>query len=112
LQPPFRGNCMNWVLGHIAYNRGPVLDALRVECLPERDGLARYARESEAITGDDEGVLPLDELLATLDKLQARTGEALLWATDAELASTAGPTGRQRTVASQVHSCTSTRRIM
>jgi uncharacterized damage-inducible protein DinB len=102
LQPPFRGNCMNWVLGHIAHNRGLVLDVLKAEHLPEHDRLARYARESEAITSDEQGALPLQELLATLDQQQARTGEALLRATDAELARTTGPTGRQRTVASAV----------
>jgi len=27
LQPPFRGNCLNWVLGHIAANHDKVLAA-------------------------------------------------------------------------------------
>ena len=27
LQPPFRGNCLNWVLGHIAANRDKILAA-------------------------------------------------------------------------------------
>jgi hypothetical protein len=30
-QPPFRGDCMNWVLGHIAENRDKVLLALEQE---------------------------------------------------------------------------------
>ena len=25
LQPSFRGNCLNWILGHIVFSREPVL---------------------------------------------------------------------------------------
>ena len=43
-QPPFRGNCLNWILGHLASNRDVILRSLGVE---PTFGVAgeRYAKE-------------------------------------------------------------------
>ncbi len=70
LQPPFRGNCLNWVLGHIIVSRIEILD--RVSSSPpgwDKEDLARYERQSEPIT-QAEQALPLERLLAALDRSQ------------------------------------------
>src|SRR5215469_18896720 len=70
LQPPFRGNCLNWVLGHIIVSRNGILNRLGSSSLGwDKEDLARYARRSEPIT-QAEQALPFDRLLATLDRSQ------------------------------------------
>ena len=78
MQPPFRGNCMNWVVGHIASNRDQVLEALGEEPVMGSDAV-RYKRESEPLLNAEEGqgVLQLEELLARLDTGQERIASAL-----------------------------------
>jgi uncharacterized damage-inducible protein DinB len=84
-QPPFRGNCLNWVLGHMAGNRDVILQALAAQ--PVMGAAAsRYERESEPITGDGPGVLPLGELLAILGQSQEALADALGRATEEDLA--------------------------
>ena len=75
-QPPFRGNCLNWVVGHIANSRDTILHTLGAEPVLGEAG-ARYARESDPITGDGPGVLPLEELLAVLARSQEAIAQAL-----------------------------------
>jgi len=66
IQLPFRGNCMNWLVGHLVTNRYNVLKLLGAELPAGAERLARYARESEPIQADSEGVLPLAELIELL----------------------------------------------
>ena len=69
-------NCLNWVLGHIAGSRDQVLGMLgEVPLLGE--AAARYRRESDPVTGDGPGVLPLERLLAVLGEGQGRIAAAL-----------------------------------
>ena len=70
LQLPFRGNCMNWVVGHIVTNRHNVLKLLDGERPEEAERVERYTRESQPVSRADEGVLPLSELLDLLDDAQ------------------------------------------
>lgn len=71
LQPPFRGNCLNWVLGHIVSGRKTVLTLLG-EDLPWTDALsARYNRNTEPITSTEQA-LPLEQLLGYLEESQTR----------------------------------------
>jgi hypothetical protein len=77
LQPPFRGNCLNWIVGHIAVNRDNVLRLLGEQPVMDADGV-RYRRESDPIVdGADEGILPLDELLDRLARSQEQLSAAL-----------------------------------
>ena len=77
LQPGMRGNCLNWVLGHIALNRLRLLDLLgEKSILSERD-TSRYRSGSEPITVDGEGVLRLETLLDSLEHAQGRVAAAL-----------------------------------
>jgi hypothetical protein len=67
LQPAFRGNCANWVLGHITGERGYMLDLLGVESLIDKRDYAMYERDSAPITGPDSPHLPMARLLADFD---------------------------------------------
>lgn len=71
IQLPFRANCMNWVVGHLITNRLSVFKLLGVQDIPfDVSSLERYKRESEPIHADSEGVLPLEQLIATLEQSQ------------------------------------------
>ena len=75
LQPPFRGNNLNWVLGHIIAGRSTALALLDGEPVWTKEEAAPYTQESEPITADD--AFPLEKLVADLDETQERLDEAL-----------------------------------
>jgi len=72
LQPPFRGNCMNWVLGHIAETRNSLLKTLGEEPMMTPAECARYGHGSEPVCAGGEGVIKLERLLAMLQHSQDR----------------------------------------
>lgn len=71
LQPPMRGNCMNWVLGHIADNRDTVLQQLGQVPLMSAEQKKRYGYGSEPVCADGDDVLDLNQLLGMLQRSQA-----------------------------------------
>jgi len=85
LQLPFRGNCLNWVIGHIISSRDEVLAALGEP--PVLDGAATecYRRTSDPVTQDGAQVLPLEDLLGKLGQSQERIAAVLEPATDADM---------------------------
>lgn len=94
---PMHGNCLNWVLGHIAVNRDQALELLGEPTLMGEAG-ACYKRESEPLTADNEGILPLDDLLERIDRAQERITAALSQVDEATLARQAPGGRRPRTV--------------
>jgi hypothetical protein len=86
LQLPFRGNCMNWVLGHIADNRNNLLLALGEEPILSDEESARYRHGSEPVCVDGEDVIPLERLLHLLQHSQDRIGVVLPQLTPDDLA--------------------------
>lgn len=85
-QPPVRGNCLNWVLGHIAGSRNRILRALDAEpVLPDAEA-ARYARDSAPITGPSDDILRLETILAALERSQTSIDERLATLTPDDLA--------------------------
>jgi hypothetical protein len=79
------GNCLNWVLGHIADSRDQVLFLLgKGPALGE--AAARYRRESDPVTADGPGIVPLERLLAALVEGQGRIAAALAVLTEEALA--------------------------
>jgi hypothetical protein len=102
LQPPFRGNCMNWVLGHVVLCREEILEVLgQPRAFPNQDW-ARYDSDSEPIVGDEAGVLSLDRLLEMLDQQAPRLTEALLTTSAEKYASEVLVGKNRRTVARRV----------
>lgn len=77
LQPSFQANCMNWVIGHMLAGRNDVLQALNAPFLVDDAALAPYKRESAPITGDGDGVVPLEQLLEWLNEGQRHISELL-----------------------------------
>lgn len=85
IQPPVRGNCMNWILGHILTERNFVLKLLGDEPVFTQAETERYQRESDPITGCTDG-LPFDQLLAKLEFSQQLIEEGLKTITPERLA--------------------------
>ncbi len=101
IQPPFRGNCLNWVLGHLVANHDDVLEALGEPRLFDNQ-LGRYKRESEPMTREDEGTVRLEDLLEWLERGQVQITEALNRADEATLARVLTFGERKVTVAERV----------
>jgi hypothetical protein len=74
-QPPFDGNCINWILGHLVVARCNFLMLLEVPSIWSMEQCRRFIPGSAPVTGAEDA-LPLDALLAGL----ARTQEQLLTA--------------------------------
>jgi hypothetical protein len=76
VQPPFQGNCINWVLGHILVSRDEALDLLGSMPVMSHDQLERYRRGSPPVTAGGEDAKHLDELRSlmndALNRLRAR----------------------------------------
>ncbi len=74
LQPPFRSNRFNWVLGHIVASRYTILKALEQTAVSE--GYERYYRGADP-AAEANGVIQSDRLLAAIDETQAEIEHAL-----------------------------------
>lgn len=70
LQPAVPGNCLNWILGHMANTRNLVLKHLNQPPIMTEAQAKRYGNGSEPICGDGDDVIALGELLALLQKGQ------------------------------------------
>lgn len=77
LQPPAPGNCINWIVGHIAAYRNRILALLGEGPTLGPELAQRYARDSAPVLGDEPGVVPLAELVRALDAAQGRLAIAL-----------------------------------
>ena len=95
LQPPFRGNCLNWVLGHIIVGRNNALELLGEEPVWTEQEASFYRSGSEPITAGRQG-LPLDQLLDDLTLSQQRIAAALERTSPEELAAEVESRGSER----------------
>jgi hypothetical protein len=74
--PPFRGNCLNWVVGHIIKGRNEALQRLGAETVWEQATIDLYATGSDLEIARA-NALPLEQLLEDLDETQACLEAAL-----------------------------------
>jgi hypothetical protein len=86
LQPPFRGNCFNWVLGHVLETRNSTLLALGANPLVTGEHAQRYGHGSEPVCGDGPGVVRLEKLLDLLGQSQEIISARMPHLTAADLA--------------------------
>ena len=86
LQPPFQGNCMNWVLGHVTDTRNSVLTHLGLAPILSEAQANRYGYGSEPVCADGADLVPLGEMLAKLVASQAAIETRLAEITPEELA--------------------------
>lgn len=77
IQPHFGGNCLNWVLGHIVENRDRILELIGQTPSMGEPG-TRYKRGSEPMKQAEPMTLPLEEILAHLDRSQEQLAAALV----------------------------------
>ncbi|MCY4526728.1 MAG: DinB family protein [Anaerolineaceae bacterium] len=76
LQLPFRGNCLNWVLGHMLVSRDYMLRIAGAETLWDADKSTPYMFGSEAMTAEADAV-PMESILADLQRSQECLAEAM-----------------------------------
>jgi uncharacterized damage-inducible protein DinB len=85
LQLPFRGNCLNWVLGHLLDNRDDVLKALGAQRIMNDNSAALYRRGSAPIASSTTELLLLQDLLEQLVQSQERLSGVLARTTEADM---------------------------
>jgi hypothetical protein len=76
-QPPYQGNCLNWILGHMIASRNSALKLLQAIPVFSEAEEALYQTGSEPLTGADQGI-PFHELVTRLELSQARLDAALI----------------------------------
>lgn len=69
MQLPFRGNCMNWVLGHLVMSRQRILIMTGQPTLWTQEQCNRYERGSEPIV-DGTDALPFEKIASDLATTQ------------------------------------------
>lgn len=100
LQLPFRGNCLNWVLGHILVSRQNVLKLLGIDGSWTEEEMARYTFDSAPITSaDDPAILTLERLMADIETTQQQLKDGFEEISDQQLAE---KDERERTVAERL----------
>ena len=77
LQPANGGNCLRWVLGHLAENLIEILRLLDAEPAQEAEALKRFARTSEPIKGDEPGLFGPEEIMQLYGQLEKQIFEQL-----------------------------------
>ena len=97
LLPPFRANCLNWVIGHILEGRNRVVSLLDQDPFWGEEVLSRYARGSNSIVSDEQA-LPLERLLEDLDRSQDLIEAGLDRITPGQLAQPVAGDRRGRTL--------------
>jgi hypothetical protein len=102
LQPSPRGNCLNWVLGHIARHREYMLQDLGLSPEVGEGILGRYDRGSEPVTEDGTDIVPLSSLLEILQRQQDRLAESLAGASGETLSQPA-PLNDQKSTGEHLH---------
>ena len=76
VQPPYEGNCLNWVLGHIISGRHTALKLLSRHPFWSQAEIALYKTGAPPITSPEQA-LPLDKLINDLELSQERIAAAL-----------------------------------
>ena len=100
LQLPFRGNCLNWVIGHVLVSRQGALEMLGIKSWWTEEEIARYKFGSDPIeSADDPGILHLDRLLADFEKTQELLDDGFAEISEAQLAE---KDERDRTIAQRI----------
>ena len=89
LQPPFRGNCLNWVLGHIVATRDRALTLLNEQPVWGEAEATLYKRGSSPITSGDQA-LAFERILSDLDCSQERLMSGLRRASAQDMSVTMG----------------------
>lgn len=85
IQPAERGNCLNYILGHLVVHRDLILDLLGKEPILTTEQEARYGYGSDPVVQDGPEVIPLEELLQMLGRAEQSLVGALEALSSADL---------------------------
>ncbi len=85
LQPPFRGNCLNFILGHMAASRQGILKELGADKLMTEEQITRYTIEAEPILEEGDDVIQMEDIMEVMDKSQKVFSEKMLALTPEDL---------------------------
>ena len=86
IQLPFRGNCLNWVVGHMVASRDSVLKRVGQEPVWSAEVGGRYQYDSEPIvSAEDAGIINYDDILVALETGLERLKEAVEELSEAQL---------------------------
>jgi hypothetical protein len=102
LQPPFRANCFNWVVGHLLVNRDRALESLDADPILTVAETDRYANESEPVMADGPDVIAFPRLVELLGESQRRLA-AVLDGNEEALAREVAHGDRSSTVGKRIH---------
>ncbi len=75
-QPPFEGNCINWIVGHIVVARCNFMMMLDVPSIWDWDQCRRFIPGSDPVTSSAKAVA-FDTLTADLNRTQVQLQETL-----------------------------------
>lgn len=102
IQPPFRGNCLNFVLGHVAASRQLVLKELGADPLMSEEHINRYTQDADPVTEKGDDIMTLDEIMEIMDHSQKVLSENLLKLTPEDLDKEIGDGERKTTLGRRV----------
>ncbi len=88
-QPPYGGNCVNWILGHIVVARCNFMMLLDVPSIWEMAQCRRYIPGSDPVTAES-GATPFETLCGDLGRTQEQLLSALGRVSDEKLQETSG----------------------
>jgi uncharacterized damage-inducible protein DinB len=88
IQPPFNGNCLNWVVGHMMQSRDKMLQLVDEPSVWTAEQIARYERNSAPITSGDDA-MRFEQMLADFQTAHERLVAKLGRMTPEELAAPA-----------------------
>jgi hypothetical protein len=77
LQPHARGNCANWILGHIAAYRNVVLEHLGLPPTFDPQAARRYVANTPPVLADGPDIARLEDILAAIEQAEARIGPGI-----------------------------------
>ena len=83
-QPPWGGNCVNWILGHLIVARCNILKMLDAPSVWEMEVCRHYVPGSDPVTGADDSV-PIGKMQTDLDRTQETLLAALAQASEESL---------------------------
>ncbi len=85
LQPPFRGNCLNWVLGHLTQSRERLLKLFDLPTLWADAEVERYQRDSPPVLHAGPDIIPMERMLHDFEAAHQGLHARLEVVTSAEL---------------------------
>jgi uncharacterized damage-inducible protein DinB len=83
VSPDGGGNSINWVVGHVVVHRDKMLALFALPPVLDEATTARYTRGSAPVTGEGDGVQPLESLKDALERSYAQLREAVASADEA-----------------------------